>query len=54
MYIKAEYIPYMSAYRLYTDYNYTIAYVDDLEKAEQEAKYVGYERIILVDRGLTC
>lgn len=49
MYIKAEYIPYMSAYRLYTDYSYTIAYVDDLEQADKEAKYVGYEGIILVE-----
>ena len=49
MYIKAEYIPYVSAYRLYTDYSYTIAYVEDLQKAEEEAKQFGYEGIILVD-----
>lgn len=49
MYIKAEYISYMSAYRLYTDYSYTIAYVTDLEEAEKEAKYIGYEGIILVE-----
>ena len=49
MYIKAEYISYMSAYRLYTDYSYTIAYVTDLEEAEKEAKNIGYEGVILVE-----
>lgn len=37
MYIKAEYISYVSAYRLYTDYSSTIAYVTDLEEAEKRS-----------------
>lgn len=49
--LNAEWIPYMKAYRLY-DINrpqQTIAYEDDLSKAEIHAKENGYSRVILCD-----
>ena len=49
MYIKAEYIPYIGAYRLYVIESYTIAYVEHLEESEKEAKRLGYDGVILVD-----
>ena len=49
MYIKAEYIPYIEAYRLYVIESYTIAYVAHLEEVEKEVKRLGYEGVILVE-----
>lgn len=47
MKIKAEYIPHRSAYRLYVNEEQTIAYVDDLEDAENMAIENGYDYLIL-------
>lgn len=51
MTIKAEYISYMNAYRLFIDKEpqQTIAYTDTLEEAENLSAENGYEHLILED-----
>ena len=51
MKLKAEWISYMRAYRLYVSESPqdTIAYEDDLEIAEQRAIEEGYECLILTE-----
>ncbi len=51
MKLYAEWISYMSAYRLYVSESPqdTIAYEDDLKVAEQRAIEEGYECLILTE-----
>lgn len=49
MKIKAEYIPYMNAYRLFVNVEQTIAYVDDLEEGEKLSIENGYDCLVLED-----